>query len=129
MKKLLFSLIVIAITVIAQAQNTKKVMALIPGYKTSDTIKMSDFIKISELSLDNKEYSISSFVLLYSNDGYDYEQMSKSNQFTENMKSSISKLNEKNNKMRYIILKDIFVRKPNEKEIKIDDLIVKLKMD
>lgn len=129
MKKLLFSLIVIAITVIAQAQNTKKVMALIPGYKTSDTIKMSDFIKISELSLDNKEYSISSFVLLYSNDGYDYEQMSKSNQFTENMKSSISKLNEKNNKIRYIILKDIFVRKPNEKEIKIDDLIVKLKMD
>jgi hypothetical protein len=127
MKKLFLSLAFIAVTLIANSQNNVTVQAMIPGYKTNDTIKIADFLKLTEISLSNKEYSIVRFTLAFSDGVSDYEEVSNSNKITDKMKSALSKLMLHNTKPRYIVIKDISVQSSPNKTLKIENLVYILK--
>jgi hypothetical protein len=128
MKKLVFSLFFIAVTLIAICQDNANIKALIAGYKPNDTIRISDCSKLSEISLNNKGYSVVSFTLLFTDNGYDFEYVSSSNKFTNEMKSALSKLILKDNGIKNMIIKDINVQSSQNKKVKIENLIYKLKM-
>lgn len=128
MKKLIFSLLFIAVSLIAICQDNANLSANIAGYKANDTIRIVDCIKLSEISLNNKGYSIVSFTLLFSDNGYDFEFVSNSNKFTEEMKNALSKLKLKNDVPKYMVIKDINVQSSQNKKVKIENLFYKLKM-
>jgi hypothetical protein len=123
MKKLLFSLVFISVSLIVSAQSNINVRAMIPGYTTNDTIKIADFLKLKEITLNNKEYSVVKFTLLFSDGKYDYEDVSKSNKITDDMKNTVSKVQLKDSKPRHIILKDIYVQSSQDKNLKIENII------
>jgi hypothetical protein len=127
MKKLLLSLTFIAVNLIAGSQTNVNVRAMIPGYKTNDTIKIADFLKLTEISLNNKEYSIVKFTLAFSDGLSDYEEVSNSNKITDKMKNALSKLQLHDSKPRHIIMKDISVQSSQNKSLKLENLVYILK--
>ena len=129
MKKLVFSLTFIAISLIANCQDKANIQAVIAGYKSNDTIQMADFLKLSEISLNNKDYWIVGFTMLFKDGMYDIELGSDSNKITVAMKSAFRNLKERSDKIKYIVFKDITVQKTQTKKIKIDDLVCKLKLE
>jgi hypothetical protein len=129
MKKLVFYLTFIAISLIANCQDKANIQAVIAGYKSNDTIKMADFLKLSEISLNNKDYWIAGFTMLFKDGEYDIELGSNSNKITDAMKSAFRNLKERSDKIKYIVFKDINVQKTQTKKIKIDDLVCKLKLE
>ena len=128
MKKLVFSLLFITVSLIAICQDNANLNANIAGYKANDTIRIADCFKLSEISLNNKGYSIVSFTLLFSDNGYDFEYVSNSNKFTEEMKNALSKLKLKADVTKYMVIKDINVQSSQNKKEKIENLFYKLKM-
>lgn len=127
MKKLLLSLAFIAVTLIAGSQTNVSVRAMIPGYKTNDTIKIADFLKLTEILLNNKEYSIVKFTLAFSDGLSDYEEVSNSNKITDKMKNALSKLQLHDSKPRHIIMKDISVQSSQNKSLILENLVYILK--
>jgi hypothetical protein len=126
MKKILFSLSLMAITLFIKGQDNKEVSALLNGYKASDTILIDDFIKINELSLSKPGYSITSFVLIFVDNGYQNEVPGKSAEITEEMKKSLLNRISKNDKLIRITFSEIKVKTPSNNEIKIGSLVHKL---
>jgi len=123
MKKLFLSFTLIAISFIANCQNVDKVQAMITGHKMNDTIKIADFLKLSEISLNNKEYSIVSFRQSFK-DGNLYESHdSNSNKITDEMKNGLSKMKNKDPEIMKIYIENINVQKSKGKAINISPLI------
>jgi hypothetical protein len=127
MKKYFLSLVFICAALIANSQNNVNVRAMLPGYKTSDTIKVADFLKLSEISLNNKDYSITRFTLMFSDALSDYEEVSNSNKITDKMKSLISKVQLNNSKPRHVVIKDISVQSSQNKSMKLENLVFIIK--
>jgi hypothetical protein len=129
MKKLLFSLVLMATFFIANCQVKDNVQAQIAGYKYNDTIKIDDFLRIGEISLNSKDYSIESFILSFTYGGFKMEYKSNSKRLTEEMKKELMIYRGKKDiQVLLISLFDISVTKPNTKPIKIGDLIFRVKM-
>lgn len=128
MKNLLFSLTLTVFSLVANCQNSDNVEAMIDGYKSKDTIKIADFLKLSELSLNNKDYWIVSFTMLYTDGTYDIELGSSSNKITDAMKRALLNLKDRDTKIHSLIFKDINVQKAQTKKIEISNLICRLKI-
>jgi hypothetical protein len=128
MKKLLFSLAFVATAFIANCQNNVNVGAMIPGYKSNDTIEIADFLKLTEISLTNKEYSILHFTLAFSYGLADYEESSSSNKITDKMRGILTKINLQSDKPLNITVKDISVKSIQNENVKIGNLTYVLKM-
>jgi hypothetical protein len=129
MKKLLLFLTFTAITLFANSQDNAKILAMIGGHKSNDTIQIADFLKYTDITTSNKEYPIVSFVMLFSDKSGDYEMMSQSNKITDQMKDALSKMKSKDSKIKIIVFKDITVQSSQNKRTKIDDLVYKLKLE
>jgi hypothetical protein len=127
MKKLFLSLAFIAVSLIVSSQDNVKFQAMIPGYKTNDTIKIADFLKLTEITLDNKEYSIVKFTLAFTDGSSDYEEVSNSNKITDKMKSGLSRVQMHDSKPRHIVIKDIYVQSSQNKNLKLENLIYIIK--
>jgi hypothetical protein len=127
MKKLLLSLTFIAVTLIAGSQSNANFRAMIPGYKTNDTIKIADFLKLTGITVNNKEYSIVKFTLFFSDGLSDYEEVSNSNKITDKMKSALSKIQLHDSKPRHIVIKDISVQSSKNKSLKLENLVYIIK--
>jgi hypothetical protein len=127
MKKHLLFLVFIAVTITVNSQSNVNVRAMIHGYAINDTIKIADFLKLSEISLNNKEYSIGSFTLFFSDGVSDFEEVSNSGKITDKMKSALSKLQAHDSKPRHIVMKDISVKSSANKTLKLDNLVYILK--
>jgi hypothetical protein len=127
MKKLLLSLAFITVTLIAGSQSNVNFQVMIPGYKTNDTIKIADFLKLTELTLNNKEYSIVKFTLAFTDGVSDYEEVSNSNKITDKMKNGLSKVQLHDSKPRHIVLKDITVQSSQNKDLKLENLVYIIK--
>jgi hypothetical protein len=127
MKKLFLSLAFIAVSLIASSQSNVNLRAMITGYKTNDTIKIADFLKLTEITLNNKEYSIVKFTLLFSDGLSDYEEVSNSNKITDKMKSGLSKVQMHDSKPRHIVIKDISVQSSQNKSLKLENLVYIIK--
>lgn len=100
-----------------------------PGHQSNDTITIGDIYKFSEILLDNKEYSIVSFTIFFSDSGYDYENKSNSNRITDEIKNALLNIKEKNAKFKLIVFKDIYIQKSQGKIVKIGESIYKLKLE
>ena len=127
MKRHLLSLVFIALSLLANSQSNVNVHALIQGYNNNDTIKTADFLKLTEISVNNKEYRIIGFTLLFTDGSSDYEEVSNSNKITDQMKKILSKVRLHDTKPRHIIVKDISVRSSEGKSLKLDNLVYVLK--
>jgi hypothetical protein len=127
MKKHLLSLVFLAATLFANSQSNANVRAMIPGYKTNDTIKIADFLKLTEISLSNKEYSIVRFTLAFSDGLYDYEEVSDSNKITDKMKSALSKVQLHDSKPRHIVIKEISIQSSKNMSQKLENLVYIIK--
>jgi beta-lactamase regulating signal transducer with metallopeptidase domain len=110
----------------------EKVQAMITGYKMNDTIKMADFLKLSEISLNNREYSVLSFQLAFDeNDdknGISYIAHSNSNKITEEQKNIFSKRKDKTKDIIRIYIESIRAQNSQGKIIDIPPLIYSLKI-
>jgi hypothetical protein len=112
----------------SQLKSDRSVRAFIDGYFLPDTLNFSDFLKASKLSLDNSEYSIESFTMLISYGGWDYENVSTSDIITQQMKEKVSEIASQTTQSRYIIFKDIIIKKPGGEQINIVPVIYFLRM-
>jgi len=128
MKKLLIFFALVAISFAANCQNNVKVQAMIAGYKINDTIKVADFLKLTEISLNNKEYSIVSFELSFDAKGYKISTESTSNKITDQMKSSFSKNLPNQMDMIRIYIEKIVVQKPKSKSFIVEPLVYILRL-
>ena len=79
-------------SLLANCQDSSKLMATIAGYKPNDTIRLAECPKLTEITLNNKDFSVLSFTLFFSNKGYDYEIVGKSSKITDEMKNALSKI-------------------------------------
>lgn len=129
MRKLVFSLILSAIFMIAHSQTNTRIHAVLKGYDANDTIKIGDFLKLTDLALNDKTCSIVNYVLFYSDGGYDYEYVSHSNKILAEMKDGLSKIKNHDGKVKYVVIKDITVQTPENKQVKIDNLVCRVKFD
>jgi hypothetical protein len=127
MKKLFLFLAFIAVSLIASSQSNVNIRAMIPGYKTNDTIKIADFLKLTEITLNNKEYSIVKFTLFFSDGLSDFEEVSNSNKITDKMKSGLSRVQMHDSKPRHIVIKDISVQSSQDKNLKLENLVYIIK--
>jgi hypothetical protein len=87
---------------LSRGMSSDNVQVSIDGYKVNDTIKLDDFLRLSELSLNNKDYSISSYRFSYTKHGLTSEIFAKSNQFSDTIIYNLMK--EKDDKKYYSIL-------------------------
>ncbi len=118
MKKLVTIFVFVTITFFAPAQDRNNVRALISGYKENDTIRLDDFLKIKEISLSNKNYKVENFVLVYTDNGYDFMMKGNSNTLNEEMKNRLLKFKSRNIKYLKITLKAIAYKTSQNEEIK-----------
>jgi hypothetical protein len=109
-------------------QNNDNIGAMIPRYKSNDTIKIADFLKLTEISLTNNEYSIVHFTLAFSYGLADYEESSSSNKITDKMRDVLTKIKLQSDKPLNISIKDITVQSSQNKNVKIGNLTYVLKM-
>ena len=117
MKKLLTFSVFIAITIFIWGQDKNNVRPFIPGYKENDTIRLDDFLKIKEISLSNKS-KVESFVLVYTDNGYDFMMKGNTNTLNEEMKARLLKFKSRNLKYLKISLKAVAYRTLQNEEIK-----------
>jgi beta-lactamase regulating signal transducer with metallopeptidase domain len=106
----------------------EKVQAVITGYKMNDTIKMADFLKLSEISLNNREYSVLSFQLAFEDNGIDFIAHSNSNKITEEQKNIFLKRKDKTKDIIRIYIERIKVQQSQGNIIDIPPLIYSLKI-
>lgn len=128
MKKILFSFTFIVISLIANCQNTKNIQAAIASYKYRDTIKIADFLRLSEVSLNKKEYSIVSFTLSFKDNSYVVSFESNSNKITDEMKNGLKNRKDKDAEYINLIVERIIAQTSQSKNIRIAALVYKLKM-
>lgn len=128
MRKIVLFFIIIAGSVIANCQDNNNLKATIAGYKPNDTIRIADCLKLSEITLNNKDYKVLSYTLFYSDNGYDYEIVAKSPKITDEMKNALSKISLKANQTKFFAIKDIKVLSAKKEQIKIDKVLYGLKM-
>jgi len=115
MKKLFTLSVFIAITIFSWGQDRNTVRPFIPGYKENDTIRLDDFLKIKEISLSNKA-KVESFVLVYTDNGYDFMMKGKSNTLNEEMKARLLKFKARNIKYLKIAIKAVAYKTPQNEE-------------
>jgi hypothetical protein len=128
MKRLITSLAFIAITSAAICQNKQSVQAYIEGYKMTDTIQIDDLLRIGELSLSSKEYSIDGFGFVFMDSGFLKEFKSNSNKLTDEMKSSLTMLKTKNMRVVKICFENITIAIPPDRKSNIGALIYRVKI-
>ena len=129
MKKKVLSLVFATMSLFAESQDYLNTHALLAGHQFSDTIKIEDIFKFSEIVLDNKDYSIVSFSLFFRDSGYDYEFRSNSNNITDEMKEALLNIKQRDTKLKIIVFKDIYIQRTKGRVVKIGDSIYKLKME
>jgi hypothetical protein len=117
MKKLVTISVFIAMTIFILGQDKNNVRPFITGYKENDTIRLDDFLKIKEISLSNKS-KVESFVLVYTDNGYDFMMKGISNTLNEEMKARLLKFKNRNLKYLKISLKAVAYRTPQNEELK-----------
>jgi len=129
MKKILLALTVLTITIFANGQDKNKVQAMLPGYKPNvDTIELADFLKISDLVLNDNKYSILGFDFTFTHDGYETTLHCHSSKLTDNIKDSIIKSKEKNIKIIKIYFENIVVKSKDDLNIKISPIFYNIKI-
>ncbi|NVO10905.1 MAG: hypothetical protein HXX16_13150 [Bacteroidales bacterium] len=128
MKKLIISLALLAITSTAICQSKQNIQASIEGYKLTDTIQIDDLLRIGELSLNTKEYSIVSFGLVFMGGVFLTEFKSNSNKLTDEMKNALTDLKTKNIKTIKICFENITIAIPPSKRSNIGALIYRVKI-
>jgi len=129
MKKKVLSLVFATMSLFAESQDYLNTHALLAGHQFSDTIKIEDIFKFSEIVLDNKDYSIVSFSLFFRDSGYDYEFRSNSNNITDEMKEALLNIKQRDTKLKIIVFKDIYIQRTKGRVVKIGDSIYKLKLE
>jgi hypothetical protein len=129
MKKLLLFLTFISCSLFANSQDNARIQVLIGGHNSNDTIKIADFLKFTDVSLNNKDYSIVNFTLLFTDNGYDFLYVSNSDKITNEMKNALSKIKNKDSKIKYIVIKNITAQTSQNKKTKIEDAVFKLKLE
>jgi len=127
MKKLLISFALIAISYIANCQNPDNVQAMITGHKMNDTIKIADFLKLSEISLNNKNYAIVRFSMNFNDKDLFISSNSNSNKITDQMKNGLLNRKDKDKEIIKLYIENINVQKSLGKEINVTPLIYYLK--
>ena len=128
MKKLVILLSIISFTIIAIGQNKGTAHAYLEGYKTNDTIRIDDLIRVGEISIDNNSFSVVNFKLVFIDGGFLAEYKSSSNKFTEEMKNALLKLKTRNTKSVKILFEDIIVLTPENTKSNIGILLFKVKI-
>lgn len=122
MKKILFSIMFSVISLIGNCQNLPRVNAMLTGYKKRDTIKIADFLKLSEVSLDNKEYSITSFNMTFYDGGSTVRFDSNSNKITDEMKNGLSNRKDKDSKFFILYIQRITAIKSQNETVRVPAL-------
>ncbi|NOU17512.1 MAG: hypothetical protein HOO91_08135 [Bacteroidales bacterium] len=128
MKKLIISLALLAITSTAICQTKQNIQACIKGYNLTDTIQIDDLIRIGELSLNTKEYSIVGFGLVFMGGVFLTEFKSNSNKLTDEMRSALTGLKGKNMRVIKICFENITIVTPSDNRRNIGALIYRLKI-
>jgi hypothetical protein len=129
MRSILLTVFIMAFCHIANCQDNSNLIATIAGYKSNDTIRISDCSELSEITLNNKDYSVISFTMFYSDSGYDLEIGSNSSMITDQMRNVLSKTKLKQNETKFFAIKDIRAQSAKSGQVKINDLYFRLKMD
>ncbi|MBN1416594.1 MAG: hypothetical protein JW973_15940 [Bacteroidales bacterium] len=128
MKKISVLLVFLTISIFTHCQEKDKIQAFIAGYKSNDTILYDNLIKIPEIELNNKDYSIVGFTITLTYEGYVHVYESNSCKITEEMRTSLAGIRKKNVEIISLNLQDIKVRTPKDKEINVVNLAYKIKM-
>lgn len=125
MKKLMLTFTLIAVSLIANSQE-KNIQAMIGGYKLKDTINLADFIKLKELTLNNKDYNIIKYTLSYNRSGSEITYTSNSQSITNEMKNDLIDYKKsylsKDMKFVKIYMDDITIQSPQKQELKTQPL-------
>jgi len=129
MRNTLFSFLLVTISLFANCQKNSNIQALIEGYKPHDTIPIVEFLKTTELSLDNKDYTIASFTTTVMIQGYANSVASKSNKITDETKKLFENLKKNKLKINTIYFEDITILSPINEELKIKTLVCFIRMD
>ena len=87
---------------LSKGMSSDNVKVSIKGYNANDTIKLDDFLRLSELSLNNKNYSIASYRFSYTKHGLTSEVYAKSNEFSDTIIFNLMK--EKEDRKYYSVL-------------------------
>jgi hypothetical protein len=125
----LFAILMVLTFVSDQGSPDKtKVYASLEGFKKNAIISRTDFMKVSEISLSDKEYTIVSFSVTVLVNGMDLTQNGKSNKITEDMKKAILDLRDDESEYATLIIKKIIAKSNQGKTIKIRNLVFKLKL-
>jgi hypothetical protein len=128
MRKIFLVLALALSSFASMSQNGAVVKAYIEGCKISDTLKIDDLIRIGEISVDNKEFSIVSFTLTFLDRGFLQEYKATSNKLTDEMKTALVGLKSKNMKSVKLLFENIIVRTPQNTKSNIGILIYKVKI-
>jgi hypothetical protein len=118
MKKIVTFLMLMAITTVAQCQDKDNIQIRIPDYKENDTINLQDLLNMEYIFLCNKNYLITSFVLVYTYGNNDFMMISKSNKLTDDMKKRLIGFESMNVKLLKISFKAITVETSLNEQIK-----------
>jgi len=128
MKKIILILSIVSTSFATAGQNKDTVQAYIEGYKITDTIRIEDLLRIGGISLNNNQFSIESFSLIFMDRGFLQEFKTTSNKLTDEMKNALTNLKNKNIKSVKILFENIIVRTPQNTKSNIGMLIYKLKL-
>ena len=129
MKNILFSFVLVTISLFANCQKNSDIQALIAGYKQHDTIPIADLLKVTELSLDNKDYTIASFTTTVMTQGYANSETTKSNKITDKTKKLFVDLKKNKVEINTVYFEDIIILSPNNEEKTIGTLVYRIRMD
>ena len=105
MKTVCISLTILICSFYANCQIAENPKFLFPGYNLNDTIDLEEFLNVDRLSIDDNDFTISSFVLTYSDGEYDTATKNNSGKITDNMKKILLKLKNGNEKSSESLLK------------------------
>jgi hypothetical protein len=95
---------------------------MLTGYKMNDTIKIADFLKLSEVTTDDKEYSITSFNMTFYDGSSLVSSDSNSNKITDEMKNGLSNRKGKDSKFFILYIQRITAIKSQNEIVRVPAL-------
>lgn len=90
MKRILFIISISLINLFCFSQNNE-ITAQLEGLQKSDTLTIEELQEIGLLKTNNTDYSVKSFAIIYSANGFDKEIKSNSNQISKEMIVNLKK--------------------------------------
>jgi hypothetical protein len=128
MKKVYLFCAFLTFTALLNCQVLENVHAYIKGYKLNDTISMADFMKLTELSVNNSDYTISGFRFNFDNGGWNISEQSTSGKISDVMKKQFTNRPDKNASFVSVYFEKITARSSKNEVINLDPLIFRIRV-